>query len=217
MVTLLEDADVNVSRRMHSLLENVRQEWRYHSESGGYECRLAGNCSPVGPRERHVMKTSIFSVGLLFILASFVYSQNATPVPSSSQKELSPAQKKLQYLTRQLNLTEAQQQQIGAILEKSQREIEATKLNHGPRPHERMVRIDEIIQETYERVETQLTPEQQQDYEQIITGKWKGRSDKGTAPAQAQPAQAQPAQAQPAQAQPAQAQPAQEQAEPIQH
>lgn len=128
------------------------------------------------------MKKSIFAVGLILVLTGLVYSQTVTPAASSGQKQLTPAQKRLRYLTRQLNLSEVQQQQIGAILDKGEREMEAAKLNHGPRPQQRQERVNEIFQQTQERVKTQLTPEQQQEYQQIITGKWKDRPEASEVP-----------------------------------
>ena len=133
------------------------------------------------------MKKSIFAVGLILVFTGLVYLQTATPAASSGQKQLTPAQKRLRYLTRQLNLSEVQQQQIGAILDKGEREMEAAKLNHGPRPQQRQERVNEIFQQTQERVKTQLTPEQQQEYQQIITGKWKDRPEASEVPTPAQP------------------------------
>ena len=85
---------------------------------------------------------------------------------------------RLQSLTNALNLTPEQQQQIEAIMVKGHKAAEAAHQNHGDRPEQRRVKMDDIRLETQNKIKAVLTLEQKQTYEQILDGTYRSQSAK---------------------------------------
>ena len=95
------------------------------------------------------------------------------------------AEQRLQHLTRQLNLTEAQQQLIKPILENENKQMQSLHEDSTLSQQDRMSKMMQIRQGTSEQIKPILNTEQQQEYGQMQMMNRQGRDRSG--PGQNQP------------------------------
>ena len=95
------------------------------------------------------------------------------------------AEQRLQHLTRQLNLTDAQQQLIKPILENQDKQMQSLHEDSSLSQQDRMSKMMQIRQGTSEQIKPILNTEQQQEYGQMQMMNRPGRDRSG--PGQNQP------------------------------
>ena len=101
------------------------------------------------------------------------------------------ADQRLQRLTKQLNLSDAQQQQIKPILENEMQQMQSLHADSSLSQQDRMSKMQQIRQSTSEQIKPLLNADQQQKYEQMISHQGHGRGGPGQTPP---PGQVQPPQ-----------------------
>jgi len=79
------------------------------------------------------------------------------------------ADQRLQHMTQQLNLSDAQQQQIKPILENEDKQMQALHENSSLSQQDRMTQMMQIRQGTSEQIKPILNPDQQQKYQQMMS------------------------------------------------
>ena len=89
------------------------------------------------------------------------------------------AEQRLQHMTRQLNLTEAQQQLIKPILENQDKQMQSLHEDSSLSQQDRMSKMMQIRQGTSEQIKPILNTEQQQKYEQMMNRQGRDRSGPG--------------------------------------
>ena len=85
------------------------------------------------------------------------------------------AEQRLQHLTKQLNLSDAQQQLIKPILENETKQMQALQQDSTLSQQDRMSKMMEIRQGTSEQIKPILNADQQQKYEQMMSHQGHGR------------------------------------------
>ena len=84
------------------------------------------------------------------------------------------AEQRLQHMTRQLNLSDAQQQQIKPILENEDKQMQVLHENSSLSQQDRMTQMMQIRQGTSEQIKPILNADQQQKYEQMMSHQGRG-------------------------------------------
>ena len=79
------------------------------------------------------------------------------------------ADQRLQHMTKQLNLTSEQQQQIKPILENESKQMQSLHQDSSLSQQDRMSKMMQIRQGTAEQVKPILNADQQQKYEQMMS------------------------------------------------
>jgi periplasmic protein CpxP/Spy len=95
------------------------------------------------------------------------------------------AEQRLQHMTRQLNLSDAQQQLIKPILENENKQMQSLPEDSSLSQQDRMSKMMQIRQGTSEQIRPILNAEQQQKYEHMQMMNRQGRDRSG--PGQNQP------------------------------
>lgn len=95
------------------------------------------------------------------------------------------AEQRLQHMTRQLNLSDAQQQLIKPILENENKQMQSLQEDSSLSQQDRMSKMMQIRQGTSEQIKPILNAEQQQKYEHMQMMNRQGRDRSG--PGQNQP------------------------------
>ena len=90
------------------------------------------------------------------------------------------ADQRLQRMTQQLNLSEAQQQQIKPILENESKQMQALHEDSSLSQQDRMSKMMQIRQGTSDEIKPILNTEQQQKYEQMMSRQGHGRGGPGS-------------------------------------
>jgi Spy/CpxP family protein refolding chaperone len=80
--------------------------------------------------------------------------------------QMSPDQR-LQHMTRQLNLTDEQQQKIKPILEQEQQQMQALHQDTSMSQEDRAGKMQQVRQGTNDQIKSVLNAEQQQKFEQM--------------------------------------------------
>jgi hypothetical protein len=107
----------------------------------------------------------------LLMGGSAVYAQD----PGGGQKkEPMTAEQRLQHMTKQLNLTDEQQQQIKPILENEQKEMQAVRQDSSLSRSDRMSKMQQLRQDTSSQIKPVLNQDQQQKYEQSANRQGQG-------------------------------------------
>ena len=101
------------------------------------------------------------------------------------------ADQRLQRLTKQLNLNDAQQQQIKPILENEMQQMQSLHADSSLSQQDRMSKMQQIRQNTSDQIKPILNADQQEKYEQMVSHQGHGRGGPGQNPP---PGQAQPPQ-----------------------
>jgi Spy/CpxP family protein refolding chaperone len=153
------DDDVNIERATH----------RGHGIRGGvYHATSA--------EERWTMKMNLIHTAVIFAVlagSTAVYAQMG-PDQGGGQWGHGPGQpmtagQRLVHMTKQLNLSDAQQQQIKPILESEAVQMQALRAESSLSPQERMSKMTLIRQSTSEQIKPILNTDQQQEYEQMMS------------------------------------------------
>ena len=128
----------------------------------------------------------VVAAALILLACSGVLLAQVASSAANDQTKQDPIHQRLQFLTKALNLTSEQQQQVESVMVKGHQAAEAAHQNHADRPEQRRVKMDDIRTQTQEKIKALLTPEQKQTYEQILNGTYKSdRTKPGeTAPPQ---------------------------------
>jgi periplasmic protein CpxP/Spy len=101
------------------------------------------------------------------------------------------ADQRLQHMTQQLNLSDAQQQQIKPILENEEKQMQTMRQDSSLSRDDRMSKMQQIRQDTSSQIKPILTADQQQKYAQMMSRQGHGRGGQGQNPP---PSQATPPQ-----------------------
>ena len=119
------------------------------------------------------MKKNLVYAAVVFAVlvgSSVVYAQDQ----GSGQKQPMTAEQRLQKMTKQLNLTEEQQQQIKPILENEQKEMQAVRQDSSLSKGDRMSKMQQLRQDTSTQIKPVLNQDQQQKYEQSTNRQGQG-------------------------------------------
>ena len=95
------------------------------------------------------------------------------------------ADQRLQRMTQQLNLSEAQQQQIKPILEIEAKQMQALREDSSLSQDDRRTKMMQIRQESASQIKPILNADQQKQYEEMMSRQGRGRGPGG--PDRAQP------------------------------
>jgi periplasmic protein CpxP/Spy len=94
------------------------------------------------------------------------------------------ADQRLQRMTKQLNLSDAQQQQIKPILENEEKQVQALHQDSSLSQQDRMSKMMQIRQGTSEQIKPILNADQQQKYSQMMSHQGHGHGGMGQNPPQ---------------------------------
>ncbi len=132
------------------------------------------------------MKMKVWQVALTIALlagSTAVYAQMSPDQGGGSMghgpHQMMTAEQRLQHLTQQLNLSDAQQQQIKPILENESKQMQALRQNSSLSQQDRMTQMTQIRQGTSEQIKSVLNADQQQKYEQMMSHQGHGRGGPG--------------------------------------
>lgn len=136
------------------------------------------------------MKKNFVQAAVIFTVlavSTAVYAQMG-PEQSGGQMGHGPGQpmtadQRLQRMTKQLNLSDAQQQQIKPILENEAQQMQALREDSSLSQPDRMSRMQQIRQGTSNQIKPILNADQQQKYEEMMSHQGHG----GGGPGQNQP------------------------------
>ena len=92
------------------------------------------------------------------------------------------ADQKLQRMTKQLNLTDAQQQQIKPILENQMQQMQSLHADSSLSQQDRMSKMQQIRQTTSDQIKPILNADQQEKYQQMMSHQGHGRGGPGQNP-----------------------------------
>jgi hypothetical protein len=95
------------------------------------------------------------------------------------------AEQRLQRMTQQLNLSDAQQQQIKPILENESKQMQALHEDASLSQQDRMAKMMAIRQDSSSQIKPILNADQQKQYEEMMSRQGRGRGPGG--PGQMQP------------------------------
>ena len=90
------------------------------------------------------------------------------------------ADQRLQRMTQQLNLSDAQQQQIKPILENESKQMQSLHEDSSLSQQDRMSKMMQIRQGTSDQIKPILNADQQQKYEQMMSRQGHGRGGPGS-------------------------------------
>ncbi len=136
------------------------------------------------------MKKSILNAVVIFTLlagGTAIYAQ-APPEQGGGQwgqgqRQPMTADQRLQNMTRQLNLSEAQQQQIKPILENESKQMQALREDSSVAPEDRRSKMMQIRQETSGQIKPILNADQQKQYDEMMNrGRGRGMGGPGQPP-----------------------------------
>ncbi len=120
--------------------------------------------------KKNLLHAAVF-LGLL-AGSTAVYAQMG-PDQSGGQMGHGPrpmsADQRLQRMTKQLNLSDAQQQQIKPILENEEKQMQGLHADSSLSPEDRMSKMQQVRQDTASQVKPILNADQQQKYEQMMS------------------------------------------------
>jgi hypothetical protein len=89
------------------------------------------------------------------------------------------ADQRLQRMTKQLNLSDAQQQQIKPILENEAKQMQSLHEDSSLSQQDRMSKMQQIRQGTSNQIKPILNADQQQTYEEMTSHQGHGRGGPG--------------------------------------
>jgi len=113
------------------------------------------------------MKKNLIYAAVVFAVlmgGSAVYAQDQ----GGGQKQPMTAEQRLQKMTKQLNLTDEQQQQLKPILENEQKEMQAVRQDSSLSKSDRTSKMQQLRQDTSSQIKPVLNQDQQQKYEQSM-------------------------------------------------
>jgi len=132
------------------------------------------------------MKKNLVHAAVIFAVlagSTAVYAQMG-PGQGGGQMGHGPGQpmtadQRLQRMTKQLNLSDAQQQQIKPILENEAKQMQGLREDSSLSQQDRMSKMQQIRQGTSEQIKPILNADQQQQYEQMMSHQGHGRGGPG--------------------------------------
>lgn len=132
------------------------------------------------------MKMNLLHVVVIFAVlmgSTAIYARMA-PEQSGGQWGHGPHQpmtvdQRLQHMTKQLNLSDAQQQQIKPILENEAKQMDTLHADSSLSQQDRMSKMMQIRQDTSSQIKPILNSDQQQKYEQMMSRQGHGRGGPG--------------------------------------
>ena len=89
------------------------------------------------------------------------------------------ADERLQRMSKQLSLTETQQQQIKPILENEAKQMQTLREDSSLSQDDRRTKMMQIRQESSSQIKPILTPDQQKQYEEMMSHQGRGRGPGG--------------------------------------
>jgi Spy/CpxP family protein refolding chaperone len=92
------------------------------------------------------------------------------------------ADQRLAHMTRQLNLSDAQQQQIKPILENESKQMESLRADQTLSPQDRRSKMQQLRQETSSQINPILNSDQQQKYAEMMSRQGQRRGGAGQTP-----------------------------------
>jgi Spy/CpxP family protein refolding chaperone len=132
------------------------------------------------------MKMNLIHAAVIFTVlmgSTAVYAQMG-PEQSGGQWGHGPGQpmtadQRLQRMTKQLNLSDAQQQQIKPILENEAKQMQGLHEDSSLSQQDRMSKMMQIRQSTSEQIKPILNADQQQKYSQMMSRQGHGHGGMG--------------------------------------
>ncbi len=144
------------------------------------------------------MKKSLLYFGVVVVMLTSVptiYAQMPQE-QGSGQSGRGPGQgmtadQRLDRMSKQLNLSEAQQQQIKPILENESTQMQAVRDDTSLSQQDRWTKMTQIRQEFAAQIKPILNADQQKQFEEMMSrqGRGRGPGGSGQAPPQGQPPQ----------------------------
>jgi Spy/CpxP family protein refolding chaperone len=136
-----------------------------------------------------MMKKNFVHAAVIFAVlaaSTAVYAQMG-PDQSGGQMGHGPGQpmsadQRLQRMTKQLNLSDAQQQQIKPILENDAKQMQALHEDSSLSQADRMSKMQQIRQGTSNQIKPILNADQQQKYEEMMSHQGHGHGGPGQNP-----------------------------------
>jgi protein CpxP len=132
------------------------------------------------------MKMNLLHAAVIFTLlvgSTAVYAQMAPQQGGGQwgqgQHQPMTADQRLQHMTKQLNLSDAQQQQIKPILENEEKQMQSLHQDSSLSQQDRMSKMMQIRQDTSSQIKPILNSDQQQKYEQMMSRQGHGRGGPG--------------------------------------
>jgi hypothetical protein len=120
------------------------------------------------------MKKNLLHAAVIFTLlagSAALYAQGQEQPGGQwghGQGQPMTADQRLQHMTKQLNLTDAQQQQIKPILENEARQMQTLREDSSLSQQDRMGKMIEIRQGTASQIKPILNADQQKQYEEMM-------------------------------------------------
>jgi Spy/CpxP family protein refolding chaperone len=129
------------------------------------------------------MKTNrllLHTTAALTLLVAAVAVQAQTPAEQGGQQQwgrgqMPTTEQRLQRMTKQLNLTEEQQQKIKPILDNESTQMQALRSDSSLSQEDRMAKMKQIRQASSEQITPILTADQQQKYTEMMSHQGRGR------------------------------------------
>ncbi len=128
------------------------------------------------------MKQSILNavVILTFLAGGTAVFAQAPPQQGGGQwgqgqRQPMTADQRLQGMTKQLNLSDAQQQQIKPILENESKQMQAVREDSSVAPEDRRSKMMQIRQDTSSQIKPILNADQQKQFEEMMNRQGRGR------------------------------------------
>jgi len=150
-------------------------------------------------KEFYGMKKSIFCALLAVAMAcgaSAVYAQDNMSQGGAAGEHHQPmsADRRLEHMTKMLNLTTDQQAKIKPLLETEQTQMQSLRSDSSLSPDDRRAKAQQLRESTHQQINGILTAEQQQKWQQMQERQRErmGHGGMGTGATQAPPQQAPP-------------------------
>ena len=128
------------------------------------------------------------SVRVVLLSSSAIFAQDQAPAQGQGQGggqwshgPMNPmtADERLQRMTKQLSLTEAQQQQIKPILENEAKQMQTLREDSSLSQDDRRTKMMQIRQESSTQIKPILNADQQKQYEEMMSRQGRGHGQGG--------------------------------------
>jgi Spy/CpxP family protein refolding chaperone len=127
------------------------------------------------------MSTGVAVLGIALCVPAAMLAQDTAPHPQGTTDQQPnqgeqpmrhhhppSAQRQLSHLTKELNLTQDQQQQMLPILQDQQKQMETIHSNTALSPQERRQQMRAAMMDTHQKLEALMTDTQKQQFEQAM-------------------------------------------------
>jgi periplasmic protein CpxP/Spy len=116
---------------------------------------------------------------------------SAAPAGQQTQRRSANPQRQTRFLARQLGLSRTQVAQIRPIIANRQQQIQILRNDQSLAPRDRRARVQEVAQDSRNRIEALLTDSQKQQFEQMLADRRARRQQQPAQPPSGQTAQPQ--------------------------